>query len=179
MRSILVVAFLAVVGCTTTKSITPREYLDEQTAATITVVADPWVFTRKDTAPQVDFFNLYALDVNRMGDHKKYFAIVHYWPSAALAAGGAPKLVLSTTSRELTLEPVAQTLREIGIAQQLDTAAPASAQTWLYPVDSASLQAIAQSRDLAAALLTSKGGAEYAVWRDGSTELSEFASSFD
>lgn len=179
MRSIFVLALLAIAGCATTKSVAPREYLDEQTAATITIVADPWIFTRKNAPPQLDFFNLYAIDVNRMGDHKKYFAVVHYWPSEELTASGAPTLALTGGSKELKLAPVAETLRQLGIAQPLDTSAPASAKTWLYPVDSASLHAIAQSRQLAAALLTSKGGAAYAVWRDGSTELSEFASSFE
>jgi hypothetical protein len=180
MRYTFVLAVLMLAGCATTKSVAPREYLDEQTAATITVVADPWIFTRKNAAPQLDFFHLYAIDVNRMGDHKKYFAIVHYWPSEEIAASGAPVLVLRGGSRELKLEPVPQTPRQLGIAQPLDKSAPASAQTWLYPVDSGSLQAIAQSRQLAASLLTSKGGdAAYAVWRDGSTELSEFAISFE
>lgn len=181
MRFYSLLAVLFLVGCATTHSITPREYLDEQTAATITVVADPWIFTRKNAPPQLDFFNLYAIDVNRMGDHKKYFAIVHYWPSAELASSdtGAPRLVLSGGSRDLQLEATAQTPREIGIAQPLDKAAPSSAKTWLYPVDQATLQAIAQSRQLAATLVSDQVAAAYAVWRDGSTELSEFATAFD
>jgi hypothetical protein len=181
MRTILLLAILAVAGCTTTKPVTPREYLDEQTAATITVVADPWIFTRKNAPPQLDFFNLYAIDINRMGDHRKYFAVVHYWPSPQLVANdtGAPMLVLSGGSQELKLAAVSESPRELGIAQPLDKSAPASAKTWLYPVDQASLQAIAQSRQLAATLATDTTNAEYAVWRDGSTELSEFATTFD
>jgi hypothetical protein len=175
----LLLAVLAIAGCATSKSVTPREYLDEQTAATITVVADPWIFTRKNAPPQLDFFNLYAIDVNRMGDHRKYFAVVHYWPSAELLASGAPALVLSGGAKELKLAAVAETPRSLGIAQPLDKSAPSSSRTWLYPVDSATLQAIAQSRQLAAALVTEKVNAEYAVWRDGSTELSEFATAFD
>ena len=181
MRSILILMALAIGACTTSKSVTPREYLDEQTAATITVVADPWIFTRKNAAPQLDFFNLYAIDVNRMGDHKKYFAVVHYWPNAELAPNGtgAPALVLTNGTQELRLEASAATPREAGIAQPLDKSAPATSKTWLYPVDKQALQSIAQTRQLSATLITDKVNAAYAVWRDGSTELSEFATAFD
>jgi hypothetical protein len=181
MRSSVFLAILIFAGCATTKSVTPREYLDEQTAATITVVADPWIFTRKNAPPQLDFFNLYAIDVNRMGDHKKYFAVVHYWPSQELATntGRAPTLVLEGGAQTLKLEAIAETPRQIGIAQPLDTSAPSSAKTWLYPVDQATLQTIARSRQLAATLATESVNADYSVWRDGSTELSEFATAFE
>lgn len=178
MRSILLLAILAFAGCATTKSVTPREYLDEQTAATITVVADPWIFTRKNAPPQLDFFNLYAIDVNRMGDHKKYFAVVHYWPGQEFAQA-PPTLILNSGAQELKLEAIAETPRQMGIAQPLDTSAPSSAKTWLYPVDQAHLQSIARDRQLAATLVTEQVNAAYAVWRDGSTELSEFATAFD
>jgi hypothetical protein len=184
MRKIVNAAFAAIAlvatlaGCATSKSVTPREYLDEQTAATITVVADPWIFTRKNAPPQLDFFNLYAIDVNRMGDHKKYFVVVHYWPGADMN-GAPPALVLNGGSQELKLQAVQEGPRKLGIAQPLDKAAPSSAKSWFYPVDKASLQAIAQTRQLAAALLTEKSTADYAVWRDGSSELSEFAVAFD
>jgi hypothetical protein len=181
MRTIFLLAALVIAGCSTTKSVTPREYLDEQTAATITVVADPWIFTRKNAAPQLDFFNLYAIDVNRMGDHKKYFAVVHYWPSAELVPkdGVAPTLSLSGGAQELKLDAVSASPRDLGIAQPLDKSAPASSKTWLYPVDQKALQSIAQTRQLSATLITDTVNAAYAVWRDGSTELSEFATAFE
>jgi hypothetical protein len=179
MRTIASIALVLVLaGCASNKSVAPREYLDEQTAATITVVADPWIFTRKNAPPQLDFFNLYAIDVNRMGDHKKYFVVVHYWPAADMTAT-PPALVLNDGSQELRLQAIKEDARKLGIAQPLDKAAPSSAKSWFYPVDKASLQAIARTRQLAAALTTEQANADYAVWRDGSSELSEFAVAFD
>jgi hypothetical protein len=184
MRKIVTAALTAAAlvatfaGCATSKSVAPREYLDEKTAATITVVADPWIFTRKNAPPQLDFFNLYAIDVNRMGDHKKYFVVVHYWPGQEMTAS-APTLVLNGGSQELKLTALSEDGRKLGIAQPLDKAAPSSSRSWFYPVDTASLQAIAQTRQLAAALVSETSTADYAVWRDGSSELSEFAVAFD
>jgi hypothetical protein len=179
MRTIFLLVVLALAGCASAPSVTPREYLDEQTAATITVVADPWIFTRKNAPPQLDFFNLYAIDVNRMGDHKKYFAVVHYWPGPELGGGDVPALVLNSGSQELKLSATREDGRQLGIAQALDKSAPSSAKTWFYPVDKERLQAIAQSRQLSAMLTTPKVDAAYVVWRDGSSELSEFATALD
>lgn len=179
MRNIVLLTLLVVAGCASTPSVAPREYLDEQTAATITVVADPWIFTRKNAPPQLDFFNLYAIDVNRMGDHRKYFAVVHYWPGPELSGASAPGLVLNSGAQELQLTAVSETARQLGIAQPLDKSAPSSARTWFYPVEKDRLQAIAQGRQLAATLKTEKMDADYVVWRDGSSELSEFATAFD
>lgn len=181
MRSLLLLTTLLVAACGTTKSLTPREYLDEQTAATITIVADPWIFTRKNAPPQLDFFNLYAIDVNRMGEHKKYFAVVHYWPPQELLNQGAapPTLMLYGDAEEMKIEAVRENPRQLGIAQSIDKSAPSSAQTWLYPLDTAALQSIARSRQLTARLLTENVDAAYSVWRDGSSELSEFATAFD
>src|SRR5688572_9473326 len=178
MRSSVFLAILIFAGCATTKSVTPREYLDEQTAATITVVADPWIFTRKNAPPQLDFFNLYAIDVNRMGDHKKYFVVVHYWPGAEMLAT-PPTLILNSGSQELKLQAAPEDARKLGLVQPLDKSAPSTAKSWFYPVDKAGLQSIAQTRQLAAALSTEKSTSDYAVWRDGSSELSEFAVAFD
>src|SRR5262245_32988080 len=74
-----IVLALVMAGCATTRPAGPREYLDEQTAATITVVSDPWIFTRERFGAKVDeqdFLNLYGIDVNRQGDHRQYIAVL-------------------------------------------------------------------------------------------------------
>src|SRR4029450_12901120 len=100
MRSAAAVMLMLVVaGCSTSRPAGPREYLDEKTAATITVVADPWIFTREHFGAAVDandFLNLYAIDVNRMGDHRQYLAVLQTIPLAmeVNVAPSAPQLEL-------------------------------------------------------------------------------------
>src|SRR5512138_2777902 len=79
MRSVpFFILCLSLCTCGTERVVTPREYLDERTAATITVVRDPWIFTRgtvrASSGEYRDFLHLYAVDVNRMGEHKQYLA---------------------------------------------------------------------------------------------------------
>ena len=76
---------------------------------------------------------------------------------------------------EFSLEPSADSPRQLGLAQSFDKSAPAWAQSWFYPLDKATLQAIAQLRELSAVLAAGDVRARYVVWRDGGEALSEFA----
>ena len=78
-------------GCASHVS-TPRAYLDEETAATITIVAEPWIFTGEQVGASLndrDYLNMFAIDVNRMGDHRQYLAVLQSMPPTALASAGA------------------------------------------------------------------------------------------
>lgn len=177
MRNSLIVSiFLTLLGCAMTPAVAPREYLDERTAATITMVAQPWIFNRDHSQPQLDFVHLYAIDVNRMGEHRKYFAVVKYWPAPEHEGIDAivPKLEIRLDDRLLELVPTRSDLRELGIGQPLDAGAPRSAQTWLYPVDASALRRAAEADNLSVALITEEARAGYKVWRDGRAELNEF-----
>jgi hypothetical protein len=178
MRSFLVVSiFLTLTACAMTPAVAPREYLDERTAATITMVAQPWIFNRDHARPQLDFVHLYAIDVNRMGDHRKYLAVVKYWPAPEHEEliDVSPVLEVDVGDQPVRFKAVEEDARELGIGQPLDAAAPRSAKIWLYPVESNALKRIAGADSLSVALLTDGTRASYSVWRDGRAELSEFS----
>lgn len=173
--SLFAVAVLLCAGCASTQTITPRAYLDEKTAATITVVADPWIFNRDSLTPQLDFVHLYAIDVNRMGDHRKYLVVVKYWPDPEVASSALPELELGLAGGELSLEPVGDDPRALGIGQPVDPSAPHSAQGWFYPIDKTALAAVSEAQGLSLALVVGEKRTAYDVWRDGSAALREFA----
>lgn len=174
MRSAIVFLFTTLlVGCAVTP-VGPREYLDEQTAATITTVAEPWMFNREGTTPQLDFINLYAIDVNRMGDHRKYLAVVQYWPTAQWRSA-QPTLEIRVADELLQLKPIEVQPREIGIGQPLDAAAPRSSKYWFYPIEDATLKKLAQHKDIAVAMLRDDERATYVMWKDGSAAFNDFA----
>src|SRR4051812_33031709 len=129
MRLLALAVSLGLVACATPHSATPREYLDEQTAATIKVVSDPWIFTPERTSSAVDthdYLNVYAIDVNRMGDHRQYLAVLKAW-----AGDGNSTLELTTSEGSVKLQPAAQSARELGIAQPIASAFAYDA-TWRY-----------------------------------------------
>jgi hypothetical protein len=172
MRRLCVLLCCSVAAaCATPHSTTPREYLDEQTAATIKVVSDPWIFTRERTSSAVDthdYLNIYAIDVNRMGDHKQYLAVLKAWPD-----GASPVLQLATHDGPIELQATTQSARDLGIAQPIDSSFAYDA-TWRYfPVDKEVLAKLAHSPDLRAAIVTADMAVPYVMWRDGSAEVTE------
>ncbi len=175
MRTLLIGCVAAmIVGCASERVVTPREYLDEQTAATITVVADPWVFNREGSAPQLDFINLYAIDVNRMGDHRRYLVVAQYWPAPEWESA-QPTLEIRAADENLLLRPADGSPRDLGLGEPLDASAPRSTKYWFYPVESRQLEQIARTKHSSLALIKGDVRAAYIVWRDASAELSEFA----
>jgi len=150
-----VVLALLLAGCAATPS-APREYLDETTAATITVAADPWIFVRGPaaSAESRDFLVVYGIDVNRSGDHRQYLGVVRWAPQtpAAQEAAESALLELAAPERTLSLRAAAEPARELGIAQPV--AEPyRSARWWYFPIDKATLAGLARWQNLQAALV--------------------------
>jgi hypothetical protein len=164
-------------ACATPHSVAPREYLDEKTAATITVVADPWVLASERTASdreERDFLNLYAMDVNRMGDHRQYLAVLQWWPSSDVASGNVtPTLQLHAADRTIALQPASEDARALGIAQPVAPSAGGGSKWWYFPVTKDMLADVAKTPDLRATFVVGSAQTSFVKWRDGRTELIE------
>jgi hypothetical protein len=169
------------VACANTPDVAPRSYLDEQTAATITVVADPWIFARAPagaTLDQRDFLNLYAIDVNRMGDHRQYFAVLQSLTQTN--PGGrelpAPTLELRTGADVVSFSPAAESPRDLGVAQPVAQTYTLTSRWWYFRVDKNVLAKVAASAEVQAALVFDGVRASYVLWRDGSAAAAAFTS---
>ncbi len=178
MRTFIpVVALLILAGCAATTA--PREYQDEKTAATITAVAKPWIFTA-DTAQSApnsrDFLNVHAIDVNRGGEHRQYFAVMQsFFVTSPDGDASGPQLELQTPERTISLQPVTQTPRQLGIAEPLEQPFALESRWWYFPVSKEDLATVARSKNLHVALVTSDSRIAYVVFRDGSAELTQLA----
>jgi hypothetical protein len=176
MRILLWVGALAMLSaCTATPNVEPRQYLDELTAATITAVPEPWIFHREGTTPQLDFVHLYAVDVNRMGEHRQYVVVVKHWPATDLASDPIPALEVNAQGQQVRLDAVAATARELGVGETLDSSAPKGAKFWFYPIEQADLETIARSPEVKLALAHSDVRASYIVWSDGHVAFQELS----
>lgn len=174
MRTLIsAVGLLSLLGCTTTPTLTPREYLDEQTAATITAVAEPWILVRDGSSgSERDFLNLYAIDVNRQGDHRQYLAVLQWFPSQK-PLSSRPALELHGAGAPIVLQAIDADARSLGLAQPLAPAQMPDSRWWYFPVDKGVLTSVAQTRNLRATFVAGETRTPYAIWRDGSAELSE------
>lgn len=164
-------------ACQTERAVTPREYLDEQSAATITVVKDPWIFTRgagrAGSEQHRDFLHLYAIDVNRMGDHKQYIAAMHSLADESSEHSGVPTLELKSRNGSISLQATTAESKDLGIVQPIAPSYALDTSWWYFPVDKQTLATIANTREVEASIVWRGERTDFALWRDGREELSE------
>ncbi|HKE97209.1 MAG TPA: hypothetical protein VKB34_23060 [Povalibacter sp.] len=178
MRNVIVLSLLSVLcACATTKSLTPREYLDEQTTATITVVADPVIFVADATGSgsgdrNSDYLELYGLDVNRMGDHRQYLAVMK-WLMPKQMADASPVLALQMGSDTIELRAPETDAKKVGIAQPLAPSFSGTSRWWFFPTNTATLQRIAAAHELGARVTLNESSTAYTLFSDGRAQLAE------
>lgn len=188
MRGVVVAFFAALLGaCATSQDVSPREFLDEQTAATITIVADPVIFVSETAGPRGldrernpfgqdanrDYVELYGIDVNRMGSHRQYF-VVQKWltPDDAEAR---PMLELKADGSTVELRATLENPRTLGISAPPAPIFSKSAKWWYFPTDTATLRRIAGASSLDASLVIGERRMAYEIFTDGRAQLGELA----
>lgn len=179
-RALAASLFLVLAGCASAP-IAARRYLDEQTAATITV-GPQWLFARErpDLAVNVrDYLAVHPIDVNRSGEHRTYL-VAHAWSTASAGNppfAAAPRLVLTADDRIITLAAVSTETRALGIGEQVVRPRGAAARVWYYAVEREAIQYISISGSVRAALQLDSAGATYAPWRDPRAAATAFVES--
>lgn len=191
MRNLAAVLHLALLlgGCATAHPpTTPRQYLDEQTAVTVTTVAtsidlvnaasrgsDRWRRDRnspKYREQELDLIELHGVDVNRMGTHLQYLAVLKWLVPKELASA-SPQLVLKVDSDSLELRNPELDARKLGMSQPLGPSFSSTSQWWYFAMDTATLAKIASATQLSAQLTLGDQVTQYILTNDGRAQLIE------
>ena len=112
-------AAILMAGCASEQPAGPREYLDERTAATITVAGEPMVFAcdRPELGVNArDYVTLTAVDVNTSGRHATHL-VGYSWSTLdkrALEESNSNYEVIAD-DRTLSLQPMPDGFRAIGV----------------------------------------------------------------
>ena len=173
-------ALLCVLASRATHADPPREYLDEETGATVTVVDQPLVFAygRQDIAANAhDYVTLAAAAVDR-GGKIDYVLIGYFWSTADprlrtdLLPAPEP-LILRADDRRIALG-LRPSAHDAGIGLAVHAPNGAQAEPRVYASDLATLRFIAESRRLT--LITDAGSASltYELWEDRRASLRDF-----
>jgi hypothetical protein len=159
----------------------PREYLDEQTAATITVVAEPLLFAlpRPELAANVrDYVTLAAAAVNRNGK-VSYVLIAYFWSTVDPRLRPEPlpspePLVLQADDRRIELALRGHSAHEAGIGEAVHAPPGTAVTPNVYGTDLATLRFVTEARHLT--LLADSGGTalSYELWEDHRMALRSF-----
>jgi hypothetical protein len=158
-----------------------REYLDEETGATVTLESEPLVFAyaRRELAANArDYVTLQAAAVNR-GGKVSYVLISYVWSTVDPRMREEPLptpdvLLLRADDRRIQLSARGHTAREAGIGMAVDAPAGSNAIPTVYSTDLATLRFIAESRHLALALDTERTTLTYDLWEDRRPALNRF-----
>jgi hypothetical protein len=175
MRLLSIVLVSVMLSGCVTPTVTPRHYLDEETAATITLVAEPWIFTGGQvtfSSKDRDYLNLFAVDINRMGTHRQYLAALVSTPPL-LSDPSQLILELQGGGQTISLRPTMDDMRKLGFSKPLAPAYSPTARWWYFPVTKDILGTVMRSKDLGAVLSAGDKRMVYSIWRDGSAEIAE------
>jgi hypothetical protein len=161
-----------------------REYLDEQTAASVTAAAQPLVFARErsDLAANArDYVSLVPIEVNRSGQ-RHYYWFGYLWSTIDRRTNGEALLtegdqfVLLADGRPIRLQAAAGSLREAGVAEAPVSRPGREAVAVLFQADPALVNFTGHATDLSLVLIRSGLNQDYFLWRDEREAVKRFAS---
>lgn len=158
----------------------PIEYLDEQTAATVTVVREPIVFARERrdvAARQRDYVTVAAASVNRAGKIT-YVLVTYFWSTVDTRIGGELELpetiVLAADDRRIEFRRGSAKSTEQGIALPIHAPPNHKTDPVVFSTDLATLRYLGAARHLELRAGSDDTAPVYDLWDDQRDELTSF-----
>ena len=162
-----------------------REYLDEQTGATVSAVDRPLVFARdrsERAANQRDYVTLAAATVNR-GGARDYVLIAYVWstldPRYEPANVDPESLVLVVDDRRIRLSANGKSSADLGIARGVDAPGGRAIKPLAFPTDLATMRYIAAARSIEVQAKSDDTLVSYILWDDQRGSLDRFVRFLD
>jgi hypothetical protein len=159
----------------------PTEYLDEHTAATVTIVDKPIVFARErpELAANVrDYLTLSAASVNRSGK-VSYVLVAYFW--STLDSFGAPsvaavtdQLLLAVDDRRIRLSTRGHSAKDAGIANPVHAPPQHDGPPTVYGTDLDTLRFLSAARNVIAVRGADGNEQTFEIWDDGRAALGAF-----
>jgi len=156
--------------------------LDRKTGATLQLATRPWVLALDQphlAAHARDYIALYAVEINTAGK-RSYHLAAFLWstvPGRGQYAGDKPVLQLRAGDRELKLDPLGRTPRDMGISQWPLKPPGRGAVLAIYEVDEALLRMMSTDVRLQARAASDPTLPEdvwFDVWRSGRAAFADF-----
>ncbi|HEX7375258.1 MAG TPA: hypothetical protein VF277_09790, partial [Steroidobacteraceae bacterium] len=170
--------FLLLAGCATTDPAAVHDYLDEQTAATVTVGGTGTVFGRARTEYAInarDYFTVIPVDVNRGGTHVLYF-YCYQWstidrPNASDRASG---FEIVADGRQIPLTPASASLRTLGFGQYPVEPPALNALPLVAVTTREVLSFLAQAKEVSVVATRNGLSERYELWTDQRSAVEAF-----
>ena len=159
----------------------PHEYLDPETAATVTIVGEPIIFANPRTeiaANARDYVTLAAAAVDRNGK-TSYVLVAYFWSTVDPRVRGdampnPEPLVVQADDRRIELTTRGHSPYDLGISVPVHPPPGPAPTPNVYSVDLGMLRSIAVSRQLSLVAETSITSIPYRLWEDHRAALRAF-----
>lgn len=191
VRVVIIGALHGALGSCMTAGTAPEEYLDNETAATVLVVARPLVFARDRPELAVhmrDYVTLAAASVDRSG-RTDTVLIAYFWTTLdphgregernplTGADPSSRELIIVADDRRIRLKAAPVTAHDIGIGGAVHAPPSRTAVQVLYRVDVATLRFLAAAHHLALLQQGDDPTASFQLWSDRRPALQELVKS--
>lgn len=156
----------------------PREYLDEKTAVTITTASKPMVFAheRPDLATHSrEYVTLAAAAVNRSGAIE-YYLFVYLWSTvdrrgAPESTAAADELTITADDRQIRPQLFGHSPQEAGAGSAVGAPPGHHWSLRVYRSDLATLHFVSEARQVNVVAASPDGPVIYEIWDDGRAAL--------
>ena len=164
----------------------PHEYLDQHTAATITVVDQPLVFARERTdlaANARDYVTLAAAAVDRQGK-VQYILVAYSWSTVdwRLSREHPPvpdSLVITADDRRILFTEPSGSPTDAGIAEPVGAPPGPERTPYVFRADLSVLRFLAAARHLSVQVGSADTAAKYEIWDDGRPALAAWVATIN
>jgi len=158
----------------------PQEFLDEDTAANVTIVGRPMVFSlsRIDLAANArDYATVSAASVNR-GKKTDYLLLVYFWSTAdpRMRPDPLPRaqpLVLQADDRRIALKPRGSA-HDAGIGTSVNAPKGVTTAPDVYGTDLGTVRFLSQARSVTLLVEADAITLNYELWEDARPALKAF-----
>jgi hypothetical protein len=178
--ALITASCLAATACSTTVADhRPAEFLDERTAATVTVVENPLVFSRQRSdlgANLNDFVTVVAVAIDRSGK-VDYALITYVWATQQepdRAASGDSTVVLAADDRRITLDDKKLTARDLGVSVPVHAPSNFASAPHIARIDLATLRFISAAHSLSVQSDSQDEVGPYELFDDNRPALARF-----
>ena len=181
IRFSLFVVLAALASCASHPPTAPREFLDEQSANTLTVVAAPMIFARErfDVAAYAhDYATVVAAEIDASGVYSPYL-LLYRWSTvdprmSPPPPAGAGALRIIADGRVIDLTPLDKFPLSLARSRELSVPDHSDVVAHAYRVDVETLHFIAASREIMLRLPQEPLDIPFRLAEDGRGALGEF-----
>ena len=181
LARVAAILLLAAIAACTSAPPAPRALLNENTADTLTVVAEPLLFARVRTVTTDaghDYATLVAVEKDAAGKYTDLLLLYRWsipsYGASTPAQDNAGQLFIQADEHAIELRPLEQVPIDLSRRKELFVPERVAVATRAYAIDLETLRLMASSHDLTLRLSKEPADSSFWLWKDGRPALTLF-----